>query len=70
MEASNISDRGFVWTLSGRLLAKRLPSEQFFDVCISEHDMYGKGSMMVWAGIISERCTALARNQGTMTGEF
>ena len=53
----------------GRVLFKRLPSERFLDACISEHDRYREGSMMVWAGIMSKWCTALVCIQGTMTSK-
>ena len=38
----------------GRVLVKRLPSELFLDACVSEHDRYGGGSVMEWAGIMSK----------------
>jgi len=53
----------------GRVRVRRLPSERFLDDCIVEHDRYGGGSVMVWAGIMSNRRTDLVPVQGTLTGQ-
>ena len=29
----------------------RMPNERFAPVCVAEHDRFGGGSIMVWAGI-------------------
>ena len=34
-----------------RQLVWRMPKERFDDLNVAEHDRYGKGSVMVWAGI-------------------
>lgn len=53
----------------GRVLVRRLPSERFLDACIREHDRYGGGSVMVWAGVSATRRTDLVSIQGTLTGQ-
>ena len=53
----------------GRIRVKRLATERFLDDCICEHDRYGGGSVMVWAGIMSSQRTDLVPIQGTLTGE-
>ena len=30
----------------------RMPNECFAPVCVAEHDRFGGGSVMVWAGIM------------------
>ena len=35
----------------GRIRVHRLPGERFEACCIKEHDRYGEGSIMLWAGI-------------------
>ena len=37
----------------------RMRNERFADVCIAEHDRYGGGSFMVWAGISAQGKTDL-----------
>ena len=34
-------------------------NERFAEVCIAEHDRYGGGSVMVWAGISAQGKTDL-----------
>ena len=42
-----------------RQLVWRMPKERFDDLNVAEHDHYGKGSVMVWAGISVNRKTDL-----------
>ena len=35
-----------------RQLVWRMPKERFDEIYVAEHDRYGKGSVVVWAGII------------------
>ena len=37
----------------------RMPNERFAPVCVAEHDRFGGGSVMVWAGISAQGKTAL-----------
>ena len=37
----------------------RMPNERFAPVCVAEHDSFGMGSVMVWAGISAEGTTDL-----------
>ena len=49
-----------------RQLVWRMPKERFDDLNVAEHDRYGKGSVMVWAGIsVTEKltCTLLKTEQ-------
>ena len=32
----------------------RMPDKRFVSVCVAEHDSYGGGSVMVWAGISAQ----------------
>ena len=32
----------------------RMPNERFAPVCVAEHDRFGGGSVMVWAGISAQ----------------
>ena len=36
-----------------------MPNEHFAPVCVAEHDRFGGGSVMVWAGISAQALTAL-----------
>jgi len=48
----------------------RMTNERFAPVCIAEHDRYGKGSVMVWAGISMQGKTELhIVENGTLTAE-
>lgn len=53
----------------GRIRVRRLKSERYTDCCILEHDRYGGGSVMVWAGIWWESRTEIVFCKGSMTGE-
>ena len=45
-------------------------NERFAEVCIAEHDRYGGGSVMVWAGISAQRKTDQhVINKDTLTAE-
>ena len=45
-------------------------NERFAEVCIAEHDRYGGGSVMVWAGISAQGKTDLhVIDNGTLTAE-
>ena len=37
----------------------RMPNERFAPVCVAEHDRFGGGSVMVWAGISAQGKTDL-----------
>ena len=50
---------GFVWTTDMRVRVWRMRNERFAEVCIAEHDRYGGGSVMVWAGISAQGKTDL-----------
>ena len=46
----------------------RMPSERFVPVCVAEHDRFGGGSVMVWAGISTQGKTDLhVIDNGTLT---
>ena len=46
----------------------RMPNEHFAPVCVAEHDWFGGGSVMVWAGISAQRKTDLhVIDNGTLT---
>ena len=48
----------------------RMRNECFAEVCIAEHDRYGGGSVMVWAGISAQGKTDLhVIDNGTLTAE-
>ena len=48
----------------------RMQNERFAEVCIAEHDRYGRGSVMVWAGISAQGKTDLhVIENGTLTAE-
>ena len=48
----------------------RIRNERFAEVCIAEHDRYGRGSVMVWAGISAQGKTDLhVIDNGTLTAE-
>ena len=59
---------GFVWTLPLRARVWRMPNERFAPVCVAEHDRFGGGSVMVWAGISAQGKTDLhVIDNGTLT---
>ena len=46
----------------------RMPNERFAPVCVAEHDWFGGGSVMVWAGISAQGKTDLhVIDNGTLT---
>ena len=45
----------------------RMPNERFAPVCVAEHDRFGGGSVMVWAGISAQGKTDLLIDNGTLT---
>ena len=46
----------------------RIPNERFAPVCVAEHDWFGGGSVMVWAGISAQGKTDLhVIDNGTLT---
>ena len=48
----------------------RMRNERFAEVCIAEHDRYGGGSVVVWAGISAQGKTDLhVIDNGTLTAE-
>ena len=48
----------------------RTANERFAPVCVAEHDRYGKGSLLVWAGISMDGKTDLhVIDNGTLTAE-
>ena len=51
----------------GRIRVRRLKNERYADCCILEHDRYGGGSLMVWAGIWFNGRTEIVIIHGTMT---
>lgn len=53
----------------GRVRVHRLPNERFAPCCIAEHDRYGGGSVMVWAGIWHGGRTALITISGTLNAQ-
>ena len=51
-----------------RARVRRAHNERFAPVCVAEHDRYGKGSVMVWAGISMQGKTDLhIIENGTLT---
>ena len=50
----------------GRMLVWRRPRERYATACIAEHDRWGGGSVMVWAGIWSTGRTDLVVVNGNM----
>ncbi|KAK7097717.1 hypothetical protein V1264_004653 [Littorina saxatilis] len=51
-----------------RIRAWRRPGERFIDACVQEHDRYGGGSVMVWAGFHLHGRTPLYHIRGNLTG--
>lgn len=51
----------------GRVRVRRLPGERFCDCAVAQHDRYGGGSVMIWAGIWGAGRTAVVRINGTLT---
>ena len=59
---------GFVWTLPIDDRVWRMPNKRFTPVCVAEHDRFGGGSVMVWAGISAQGKTDLhVIDNGTLT---
>ena len=60
---------GFVWTLPIDMLGEwRMPNERFAPFCVAEHDRFGEGSVMVWAGISAQGKTDFhIIDNGTLT---
>ena len=51
-----------------RQLVWRMPKERFDDLNVAEHDRYGKGSVMVWAGIsVNGKTDLYAIKNGTLS---
>ena len=48
-----------VYFHDGRRRVWRMPGERYADCCVTEHDRFGGGSVMVWAGIIIDGKTDL-----------
>lgn len=53
----------------GRIRVHRMKNERFAPCCIKEHDRYGGGSVMIWAGIWHGGRTAAIAISGNMNGE-
>jgi len=52
----------------GRRRVWRTGGERYADCCVIEHDRFGGGSVMVWAGISIGGCTELYVINGNLTG--
>ena len=50
---------GFVDFTDRRARVWRMLNERFAPVCVAEHDRFGGGSVMVWAGISAQGKTDL-----------
>ena len=53
----------------GRIRVHRMPGERFAPCCVVEHDRYGGGSVMVWAGMWHGGRTAAVVIRGTLNSE-
>lgn len=53
----------------GRIRVRRLRNERFASCCITEHDRYGGGSVMIWAGMWWDGRTVAIRIEGTLTAQ-
>ena len=53
----------------GRVRVHRMPGERFASCCVLEHDRFGGGSVMVWAGIWHGGRTAAVTIRGTLNAE-
>ena len=53
----------------GRVRVHRMPGERFASCCVLEHDRFGDGSVMVWAGIWHGGRTAAVTIRGTLNAE-
>lgn len=51
----------------GRVRVRRFPGERFTDCAIAQHDRFGGGSVMIWAGIWGTGRTVALQIQGTLT---
>ena len=52
----------------GRRRVWRMPGERYADCCVTEHDRFGGGSVMVWAGISIDGKTDLHVIAGNISG--
>ena len=61
-------DSGFYLDFTDRRqLVWRLPKERFDELNVTEHDYYGKGSVMVWKGInVNGKTDMYAFENGTL----
>ena len=48
----------------------RRHNERHAASCVLEHDRFGGGSAMVWAGIHHDGCTALVRVKGALNAQI
>ena len=53
----------------GRIRVHRMTGERFAPCCIQEHDRYGGGSVMVWAGIWHGGKSRIIVVSGTLNGD-
>ena len=53
----------------GRVRVHRMPGERYAPCCISEHDRFGGGSIMIWAGIWYGGRTVAIIIRGNLNGE-
>lgn len=53
----------------GRIRVHRMVGERYSPCCISEHDRYGGGSVMIWAGIWYGGRTVAVIVNGNLNGE-
>ena len=52
----------------GRRRVWRMPGERYADCCVTEHDRFGGGSVMVWAGISIDGKSDLHVIAGNLSG--
>jgi hypothetical protein len=52
----------------GRRRVWRMPGERYADCCVTEHDRFRGGSVMVWAGISIDGKTDLHMIAGNLSG--
>ena len=52
----------------GRRRVRRMPGERYADCCVTEHDRFGGGCVMVWAGISIDGKTDLHVIAGNLSG--
>ena len=53
----------------GRVRVHRMPGERYAACCISEHDRFGGGSIMIWAGIWYGGRTSAVVINGNLNGQ-